>query len=306
MVRGSRAGSRQQFLGRAVLGGVLAGLANLVPGLSGGTMLLAAGIYPEAIAAIARVSTLRPDRASVSLLVTLALSAGAVILMAAGWVRDQVATHRWVAYSIFLGATLGGAPLLWRMIGARSRRTWTGATAGILLMLLVALAPAERGAGGGDSAPALFVVGLAAFAATLLPGLSGGYVLVVSGQYLKVLGAVDNVKDAFLSSGGIAWAELIDAAVVLVPFAAGMLAALIGMSSLIRYLLKSQESFMLGFLLGLLLGAVPGLWPFAGQAAGFGVPDWSKGAGSVALVTAGFLATFAISRFESRRAPESR
>ena len=60
---------------RSVLGGVLMGLANLVPGISGGTMLLAAGVYPGFIAGIAEVTTLRFRLPSLLLLGTIVLSA---------------------------------------------------------------------------------------------------------------------------------------------------------------------------------------------------------------------------------------
>ena len=284
---------------RAAAGGLLAGLANLVPGISGGTMLLAVGVYPQCITAIARVSTLRPDRPSVTLLAVVALSAGAVILAAAGWVRDQVVTYRWAAYSIFIGATLGGIPLLWRKIGRPSGPTWAGASIGLAATLAVALAPVPRSVEAAGSAFALFAVGLAAFAATLLPGLSGGYLLVVSGQYVRVLGAVDSVKAAILPGDGIGWAQLGEAAVVLVPFAVGMLAALVGLSALIRYLLDRHTVPMLGFLLGLLAGAVPGIWPFWSEGRGLHMPDAAQGAGALALACCGFLTTVAISRLDA-------
>ncbi len=293
---------------RAIVGGILTGLANLVPGVSGGTMLLAAGVYPQCIEALARVSTLRPDRRAVALLAFVAVAAGAVILFAAGWVRDLVEGHRWAAYSLFLGATLGGAPLLWRMIGHPTGRTLAGSLAGFAVMVAASGAPADGTAADGSSPVVLFAVGMAAFAATLLPGLSGGYLLVVSGQYIRILGAVDSVKDAMLGTAGAAWGQLVEAMTVLVPFAAGMLAALAAMSSLIRYLLERQRSLMLGFLLGLLLGAVIGIWPFPAQSPGsrLGIPGAAQLAGSVALTVAGFLATFALSRFEGRKPARDR
>ena len=57
-----------QFVPRGLIGGMLMGLANLVPGISGGTMLLAAGVYPTFISAIADVTTLRIDRRSLIVL----------------------------------------------------------------------------------------------------------------------------------------------------------------------------------------------------------------------------------------------
>ncbi|MDH3583903.1 MAG: DUF368 domain-containing protein, partial [Phycisphaerae bacterium] len=93
---------------RAAAGGSLMGAANLVPGISGGTMLLASGVYPAFIQAVAEVSTFRFRRRSLVLLGTVALAAAVVIILLAGTLRDLVIDHRWVMYSLFIGLTLGG------------------------------------------------------------------------------------------------------------------------------------------------------------------------------------------------------
>ena len=103
------------LVARGVLGGTLMGLANLVPGISGGTMLLAAGVYPGFIAGIAEVTTLRFRLRSLLLLGAIVASAAVGILLLAGTVRSLVVDHRWIMYSLFIGLTLGGVPLVWRL-----------------------------------------------------------------------------------------------------------------------------------------------------------------------------------------------
>ena len=86
-----RAPSNHLLLGiRGAIGGTLMGLANLVPGISGGTMLLAAGVYPAFIAAIAEVTTFRFRTRSVILLAAVVASAALAILLLAGSVKDLV------------------------------------------------------------------------------------------------------------------------------------------------------------------------------------------------------------------------
>ena len=75
---------------RAASGGVLMGLANLVPGISGGTMLLASGVYPDFIRGVAEVSKLTFRKRSLGVLVTVAACAGLSILLLAGPVRGLV------------------------------------------------------------------------------------------------------------------------------------------------------------------------------------------------------------------------
>ena len=277
------------------------GLANLVPGVSGGTMLLATGIYPQCIDAIAKLVTLRPDRSAVALVAAVAAAAAAMVLLVAGTMRDLVLMHRWMTYSVFLGATLGGVPVLWKLIGRPSTKTWIGVAVGLAGMSTTLFIPASSASGAGSSAAALFLAGLAAFAAMLLPGLSGSYLLLLSGQYVPVLDAVDGLKLALSAGSGLHWQALAVPAKVLAPFAAGTLAALVGMSSLLRLLLERQRALMLGFLLGLLVGAVLGLWPFQTDSSAFGSAPPRQALGAAALAVFGCGVTYAIGR---RSGPE--
>ena len=289
---------------RGLMGGALMGLANLVPGVSGGTMLLAAGVYPQCIDAVARITTLRPDRRSLGLLASVAGSGGLIILLLAGTVKGLVLEHRWAMYSLFLGSTLGGVPALWSLIGRPDGRCGAGAVAGLSAMVVATLAP-EAAAGAGDAqAPVLFFAGLGAFAAMILPGLSGGYILLVSGQYVPILGAVDGLRSAAFHADGPTWPALLDSARVLLPFGAGGLAALVGVSSLVGWLLRRQRSLMLGFLLGLLLGAVLGLWPFGTPDSGIGHPAPAQAAAALGLAAGGFAATAAVARLGGQTRPK--
>lgn len=82
------------------------GLANLVPGISGGTMLLAAGIYPKFINAIADITRFRFRLQSILVLGTVVAAAGLAILLFAGLLKDLVIDQRWIMYSLFIGLTL--------------------------------------------------------------------------------------------------------------------------------------------------------------------------------------------------------
>jgi putative membrane protein len=120
------------------------------------------------------------------------------------------------------------------------------------------------GAGtGGDGAELnyalLVVAGLAGGAAMILPGVSGGYLLLILGQYIVILGAIDDAKSA---AGSRDWAALGEALRVFIPVGIGVIAGVVGLSNLLKWLLDRFEQATLGVLMGLLLGAVLGLWPF--------------------------------------------
>ena len=248
---------------RGVVGGVLMGLANLVPGISGGTMLLAAGVYPRFIAAIAEISTLRFRPPSMVVLGSVVAAAALGILMLAGVIKDLVVFHRWVMYSLFIGLTLGGIPVVWRMARPATGSLWGGALGGFAVMALLALAQqsgAGETGGGGSNFMMLFVAGLAGASAMILPGVSGGYLLLVLGQYVPILGGIDAFKEA-LKARDVA-AAMDPALGVVLPVGIGVVAGVVGVSNLLRWLLARHEKATLGVLLGLLLGAIVGLWPF--------------------------------------------
>jgi putative membrane protein len=315
------------LVGRSLIGGVLMGLANLVPGISGGTMLLAAGIYPRFINAIAEVTTLRLRAPSIAVLSSVVVAAGLAILLLAGTVKGLVVDHRWIMYSLFIGLTLGGVPIVWKMVRPARKATWIGAMAGFIVMAVLAYSQqTQSGAGGGNTGIfMLFLAGVAGASAMILPGVSGGYLLLVLGQYLPILSAIDAFKLA-LKGGEMGEATQI-ALHIGIPVGLGVLVGVVGVSNLLRLLLKRFEKATLGVLLGLLLGAVVGLWPFQtgvlpqvddvvkGETMTEGLiaeldpedyptryfsPSVTQVGGVFAGIAVGFLITFAIARIGGR------
>lgn len=247
---------------RGGVGGVLMGLANLVPGISGGTMLLAAGVYPQFIRAIAELTTLKFRRSSLVVLASVVGAAGLAIVLLAGVVKAFVVDHRWMAYSLFIGLTLGGVPVVWRLIPGRTPAVWWGAAGGFAAMAGLAYAQMQGAAGGGgvDGFGMMFVAGVAGASAMILPGVSGGYLLLVLGVYVTILSAIDAVKEALKAADLQAMIE--PATTVVIPVGLGVVVGVVVVSNGLKWLLARYELPTLGVLLGLLVGAVVGLWPF--------------------------------------------
>lgn len=250
------------ILSRAALGGVLMGLANLVPGISGGTMLLAVGVYPRFIESVARLSRLRPDRAAVATVSVVVVAAMLAVVSLAGPVKDLVVEHRWVMYSLFIGLTLGGLPVVWRMARPTDRRVLVGAVAGFVAMAAIALGQTSGAGSSGSSGGVvlMFLAGLAGASAMILPGVSGGYLLLVLGAYVPILSGIDAFRGA--ASAGETGTMVSVAGSVIVPVGIGVVVGVAAVSNLLRLALARFEKITLGVLIGLLLGAVVGLWPF--------------------------------------------
>ena len=247
---------------RCLLGGALMGLANLVPGISGGTMLLAAGIYPRFIQALADLSGLRLRKDSFIVLGLVGVAAAVAILLGAGPVKDAVVEHRWAMYSLFIGLTLGGVPVLWQMARPATNAFWVGMVAGLIVMAGLAWLQIDGASSGGsrEGIPMMFIAGVAGASAMILPGVSGGYLLLVLGVYVPVLSAIDALKEA-LKVNDLASASDPILGVVL-PVGVGVAIGVLVISNLIKVVLERYEQPTLGALMGLLVGAVFGLWPF--------------------------------------------
>lgn len=237
------------------------GLANLVPGISGGTMLVAAGVYRAFIDAIADLTRLRFRLNSVLVIGIVAGSALIAIGAFASVVAYGLAEFRWGMYSLFIGLTLGGAPVLARMIKPFSRAAWVGLIGGAAIMIaLVWIQSAAGGAGSSSGGWAmLFVGGIAGASAMILPGVSGAYLLLLLGQYERIVGAI---KDGMRAAADADMDGVIAASGVALPVGMGVIVGIAVVANVLRFVLHRYEKAALGVLLGLLLAAPLGLYPF--------------------------------------------
>lgn len=308
---------------RLALGGSLMGLANLVPGISGGTMLVAAGVYRRFIEAISELSRLRVRIATILTLAAVVGPALCSIALFATLVSEALIGMRWAMYSLFIGLTFGGVPVLWKVLRPATTAAWIGAFVGAGGMVAVTwLQSGEVATAGATGGWMLFVGGVAGAGAMILPGISGAYLLMLLGQYRPILEAIRSGAGA-ASSGDVN--GMIASGLFLLPVALGVGVGLVAVSNLLRWLLRRFEKPTLGVLLGLLIGAPAGLYPFKE-----GVPpragethrgevldesmaeklrerpkDWPESAftptiaqvaGSIAIAALGFAATLGVSR----------
>jgi putative membrane protein len=234
---------------RTIMAGVLMGIANLIPGVSGGTMILAVGLYEEFIDSVADITAFRFSRQRIAFLVVLIGFAAVAIVVLSSVILYLLLWHSSLMFSLFIGLTLGGTPVLLGMIGRLSTRVVVAALAGFLLMAGIAML--QSGAAIPQNTVMDLVSGVVGSTTMVLPGISGSYMLLVLNQYDRVVGAVADLR------GGA-----MDSIKILAPVGLGVLIGIVGLSNLLKVLLRRFEKITLGFLLGMLLGSVLGLWPF--------------------------------------------
>lgn len=256
-------------------------------------MILAAGVYPELVGAVAEITSGRLRRASVSRLTVTVGCALLAVFGVAGGARDAFIAWPVLFFALFLGLTLGGAPLLWRMAQSPGRVFGAAAAAGALAVVLPILV-ASRGEPAASelaaSAPALFGAGAVAAFAMVLPGISGSTLLLLMGMYLPFLNAADRLADAL---GAQPWnLSLVLAALLgVLPFFFGIALGIAAAARLVRYFLGAYPQATLGVLFGLLLGATAGLWPFQTMNGVYFAPTGAQIVIAGVTIAGGFLFT---------------
>ncbi len=312
-------------------GGLLMGVANIVPGISGGAMLLLVGVYAAFLTGLADLTRLRWHLRAFVAVGCVGLGAMTSIVLLAGPVKDLIFHYRWQSYSVLIGMRLGIIPAIWLLARPATRSLWIGLAAGVLVTGLAAIfkyRPDLLGSAGTGPAM-LFTGGLLAASATILPGLDGSYLLLLLGQYVPVLSAIEALKDALVARDFAAAAHPLG---LLIPFGLGAALGIGGVSVLLKHLFTRYPKPTFGVLLGVLCGAFIGLYPFAAYrapAAGETVKgraiadadaaalvpkeDWplsffsptpAQALAGLALIAAGIALAFALSRLdpENRRA----
>ena len=295
---------------RVLLGGALMGVANIIPGVSGGTMLLALGLYERFVESVATVSRIKLRPPAVVFLFLLLCSAVAAILAMVVPITYGLENFHHIMYALFIGLTLGGVPLLWKEIdplvlwkkkeGTEVVGAFVGFLAGIGLMIYIALF--LQGADLGEGWLLFFFAGVLGSAAMVLPGISGSYLLLIFGLYLPV---TTGIKDFASAVKDVDFAAAFDLALALMlPVGLGVLAGVAGLTNALKALLDRFHKPTLGVLLGLLIGSVIGLNPFGPLMEKGEVlhPAHPASASNVAAVgvalVAGLLITLAVTRLK--------
>lgn len=248
------------------------GLANLVPGVSGGTMLLVVGVYSRFIDAVADVTALRIRGKSLVFLSLVVMGAGLTILFLAGPIKAAVSEYRAVTYSLFIGLTLGSLPLVWMQAKPISRGFFFFAIFFFAFMVLLTFGFEDSASGSTSegSVLLLFVAGFLGAGSMILPGLSGAYILLLLGQYLPILHGIEQLKSGLFGdqvSGQTDLFSIVEGLGVVGPVCVGVLLGVVAVANVMRWLLVRYRSNVYGVLVGLVVGSVLGLWPFRGEPA---------------------------------------
>ena len=232
--------------------GVLMGSADIVPGVSGGTIALITGIYAHLVEAISNIKFgfIKPlfkadfrgfwnqmlEEIDFKFFIPLVLGIGIAFLTLAKVVTYCMDVYTALTYSFFLGLIIASAVILFRKLNEINLKNILFAIIGaVLTFIFVSMNPIAAN----HSLIVIFISGMIAICAMILPGISGSFLLLLLGQYKYMLNALHQLH----------FTEII-------VFVIGALIGILGFSRILNYLLKNHEEITMAFLIGVMLGSL--------------------------------------------------
>lgn len=240
-----------------VLKGFILGIANIIPGVSGGTLALTLGIYEDIIDAISHF--FKKIKKHIKFLLPLAIGIVLAILTMSRVIDYSYTKYPLPTSMFFMGLVIGGIPLLFKKV--RGRKAFNDPKNFIIMaitfsiVLMLALSEQLFGISNGMSFDnmsilgyfALFLVGVIAAATMVVPGVSGSLVLMLLGYYYPILAVVKSLT---------AFENLFSNIVIAGIFGLGVLSGIVGVAKLIEYLLKKHEVRTYFGVIGFILASI--------------------------------------------------
>lgn len=240
------------------LKGLCMGSADVIPGVSGGTIALITGIYEDLIGALRSIDMrvvqkllaldIKGVVANVHVRFLLALFAGifVAILSLARLMNYLLHHHPIPTWSLFFGLIAASTVMVGKHVSSWFGKAGISFGAGIIAAtLIVNLIPMHTP----EDLWFIFLCGIVAICAMILPGISGAFILLILGKYEYVTGALKNPL-------------LPHNLIVILVFCIGCALGLLGFSRVLNYLLQKFHNLTLAFLTGLIAGSMQKIWPW--------------------------------------------
>ncbi len=240
-----------------ILKGMVIGIANIIPGVSGGTMMVAMGIYDKLIHCITHL--FKEFKKSVLFLIPIVLGMGIAIIGSSFGIEYLFATFPIQTNLLFIGLIIGGLPAIWKNVKGNSIRL--GHILAFLAFFVLVVGMALMGETEGNAADLsftlvnvlkLFGVGVIASATMVIPGVSGSMVLLLIGYYNPIISAINDFIRALtsLDVNGI-----MQGIGVLAPFGIGFIVGVFVIAKLIEIIFKKFPLYAYWAIIGLIVAS---------------------------------------------------
>ena len=242
--------------------GVCMGAADVIPGVSGGTIAFITGIYDQLVGSIASINAkafrlLLQGRfkdfwrhINGGFLLSLIAGIGLSVITLAGLMQMLLTTYPIQTWAFFFGLIVASSIFILRGISGWHLREFIMVILGVLLGAIVCtLSPTQTP----DGLWFIFLSGAIAICAMILPGISGSFILLILGKYQYIMGCISDL---------ISGTDFARNLLILCVFAAGALVGIISFSKLLHWLLARWNKEVLIVMAGFIIGSLVKIWPW--------------------------------------------
>lgn len=237
--------------------GMLIGIANIIPGVSGGTMAVSMGIYDRLIHCISH--PFKDLKNNILFLIPIALGMGVAIIASAFGIDYLFKTFPLQTNLLFIGLIMGSLPAIYGKVKMATMRIGHILAAVIFFAVVVGMAMLNGSNGSYVQLEPtltgiilLFLVGVLASATMVIPGVSGSMMLLLLGYYNPIL---DAIKTFFMSVLGFDLPVLFRTMLILVPFGIGVLVGMVIIAKIIEVVFERYPIYAYWGIIGLLFGS---------------------------------------------------
>lgn len=247
--------------------GACMGAADVIPGVSGGTIAFITGIYDQLIESINSINGTALKlffsgkfkefwkHTSGSFLVSLFCGILVSVLSLAGLMQYLLEHHPIQTWAFFFGLIVASSIFILRGIQGWNMKSAMFPVLGVVLGIVVCtLSPTQTP----DALWFIFLSGAIAICAMILPGISGSFILLILGKYKYIMGAITG-----LTTGAAVGESL----VILCVFAVGAVCGILAFSRLLHWLLARFNKETLMVLAGFIIGSLVKVWPWSNMEA---------------------------------------
>ncbi|MBR3823779.1 MAG: DUF368 domain-containing protein [Lachnospiraceae bacterium] len=240
-----------------ILKGVVIGLANIIPGVSGGTMMVAMGIYDKLIHCITHL--FKELKKSIVFLIPIVIGMGIALVGGSFTIEKLFEVFPFQTSLCFIGLVVGGLPAMWKNVKGKSIRP--GHIIAFVAFFAVVTVMALMGETEGNAADMsfnlvnvlkMFGVGVIAAATMVIPGVSGSMMLLLLGYYKPILSAI---TDFFSALKAFDMDGLLKGFGILFPFGVGVLLGIFAIAKLIEIIFEKFPLYAYWAIIGLIVAS---------------------------------------------------
>ena len=239
-----------------ILKGMVIGLANVIPGVSGGTLMITLGVYERIISCISHF--FKKFKENLKFILPLGIGLVLGILLFSKIIKYSLEHFQFATTLLFIGLILGGMPLLMKKIKGK-KKSYVNYIIFIITFSIVTIFTFLQSGNsvvnldnitltGGFK---LFLIGMVSASSMIIPGISGSFMLMLFGYYQPIISVISSITDFSLLGHNV---------VILGIFALGILIGIVLVAKLIEYFIKKDETKtyygVLGFVLASILSII--------------------------------------------------